>query len=136
MKGQGHSDFKLFGLGVHCRLETDILLYQRNTGISLWVVLKEKIHSREVPVSIPTGKKTMFFLGVSRACEIFFPGIDDSHSDWIHSSPVHRFNNGYVGRQPMTWKEYCREYWLKEHQKSMARCTCRRNITEILLKTA
>ena len=38
---------------------------------------------------------------------IFFPRIDDSHSDRIHSSltTFHRF--GYVGKQPVALKEYC-----------------------------
>ena len=38
--------------------------------------------------------------------------------------------------QPVAWKEYCAEYWLKEHQESMDRYSGHRNITEILLKTA
>ena len=37
------------------------------------------------------------------------------------------FDTGYV--------EYCAEYWLKELQESMDRCTCCHDITEILLKT-
>ena len=36
----------------------------------------------------------------------------------------------------MAWKEYFAEYWLKEIRESMDRCTGRRDITEILLKTA
>ena len=45
----------------------------------------------------------------------FSPGIDDSHCNKIHSSPtaVRYFDNGYVGMQPLAWKEYCAEYWLK-----------------------
>ena len=46
------------------------------------------------------------------------------------------FDNGYVGKQPVAWKEYFVEYWLKELQESMDRCTGHRNITETLLKTA
>ena len=42
----------------------------------------------------------------------------------------------YVGKQPVAWKEYCVEYWLKELQESMDRCTGCCDITEILLKTA
>ena len=38
--------------------------------------------------------------------------------------------------QPVACKEYCAEYWLKEHQESMDRYSGPRNITEILLKTA
>ena len=34
------------------------------------------------------------------------------------------------------WKEYCSEYWLKELQESMNRCSGRYDITKILLKTA
>ena len=56
----------------------------------------------------------------------------------MHSSltAVRCFDNGYVGKQPVAWKEYCAEYWLKELLESMNRCTGRRDITEILLKTA
>ena len=43
---------------------------------------------------------------------------------------------GYVGKQPVAWKKYCAEYWLKELHESIDRCTGRRDITEILLKTA
>ena len=67
---------------------------------------------------------------------ILFPRIDDSHCDRIHSSltAVRCFDNGFVGKQPVAWKEYCAEYWLKELQESMDRCTDRHDITEILLK--
>ena len=33
-------------------------------------------------------------------------------------------------KQPVAWKEYCVEYWLKELQESMDKCTDRRDITE------
>ena len=46
------------------------------------------------------------------------------------------FDNGYVGKPPVARKEYCVEKWLKEPQESMDRCTGRRDIIEILLKTA
>ena len=39
-------------------------------------------------------------------------------------------------KQPVAWKEYCAEYWLKELQECMGRCTDRRYLTETLLKTA
>ena len=45
-------------------------------------------------------------------------------------------NNGYVGKQPVAWKQCCAEYWLKELKKSMDRCTDRCDITKILLKPA
>ena len=62
---------------------------------------------------------------------------DDSHCDRIHSSltAVRCFDIGYVGKQPVAWKEYCAEYWLKELQESVDRCTDRHDITEILFKT-
>ena len=68
---------------------------------------------------------------------VFFPRIDDSHCDSNDSSltGVRCFDNGYVGKQPMASKEYFGEFWLKELQESMNRCTGHRNITEILLKT-
>ena len=55
-------------------------------------------------------------LVLSLARPIFFPRTDDSRHDMIHSSltAVRFFNNGYVGKQPVAWKEYCVEYWLKE----------------------
>ena len=46
------------------------------------------------------------------------------------------FNDDYVGKQPVASKEYCAEYWLKELQESMDRCTGHRDMTEILLKMA
>ena len=54
----------------------------------------------------------------------FFPRIDDRHCYRIHSSltAVRCFDNGYVGKQPVAWKEYCSEYRLKELQESMDRC--------------
>ena len=72
----------------------------------------------------------------SPAWPIFFLRIDDSHCDKIHSSltAVSVFDNGYVGKQPVAWKEYCAEYWLTDLQESMDRCTGHRDITEILLK--
>ena len=56
-------------------------------------------------------------LDIHTNAQKFFPRIDDSHCDRIHSSltAVHCFNNGYVGKQSVAWKEYCAEYWLKEH---------------------
>jgi hypothetical protein len=46
------------------------------------------------------------------------------------------FNNGYVGKQSVAWKEYCAEYWLEELHESMDRCTGCHDIIEIMLKTA
>ena len=62
----------------------------------------------------------------------FFPRIDNNHCDRIHSSltAVHCFDDGYVGKQPVVWNEYCAECWLKELQKSMDRSTCRHNTVE------
>ena len=47
----------------------------------------------------------------SPAPPIFFPRIDDSHCDRIHSSltVVRCFDNGEVEKQPLAWKEYCAE---------------------------
>ena len=68
-----------------------------------------------------------------------FPRINNINCDRIHSSltTVHCFNNCYVGKQPLTWKEYF-EYFvrLKELQQSIDRCTGLRDISEIMLKTA
>ena len=40
-------------------------------------------------------------------------------SRWISDC----FNNGYVVKQPVAWKEYCAEYLSKELQESLDRCT-------------
>ena len=54
---------------------------------------------------------------------------------FIPLSPLSMFfDNGYVGKQPVAWEEYCAEYWLKELGESRDRCTGRHNLTEILLK--
>ena len=59
-----------------------------------------------------------------------------SNYDRIHSclTTVHCFDSGYVGKQPVAWKEYCVEYWLKELKECMGRCTGHYHVTEILLK--
>ena len=31
-------------------------------------------------------------------------------------STVHCFDSGYMGKQQAARKEYCAEYWLKEHR--------------------
>ena len=38
-------------------------------------------------------------------------------------------DNDYVGKQPVASKEYCAEYWLKELQENMDKCTGCRDIT-------
>ena len=45
---------------------------------------------------------------LSLARPIFSLRIDDSHCDKIHSSlsAVCCFDNGYVGKHPVAWKEY------------------------------
>ena len=73
-----------------------------------------------------------------RVRPMFFPRIDYGHCDRVHSSltAAHCFGNGYLGKQAVAWKEYCAEYLFKELMESMNRCTGRRDITEMLLKTA
>ena len=89
-------------------------------------------------VAYRTWKQGLQVRSPARPIPYSFSRIDDSHWDRTHSSltAVHCFDNGYVGKQPLGWKEYCVEYWLKELQESMDRCTARRDITEILLITA
>ena len=74
----------------------------------------------------------------SPARPIIFPRIDDSHCDRILASltAVHCFDDAYVRKQPVAWKEYCAEYWFKELQESMGSCTGRRDLTEIMLQSA
>ena len=59
---------------------------------------------------------------------IFFPRIDDCHCDRVYSSltTIHWFDHGYVGKQPVPWKKYCAEYWLKNSRRA-----CCHNVTEI-----
>ena len=66
------------------------------------------------------GVKSLFLVRF-QARPIFLTRIDDSHCDRIHFylTAVRCFDNGYVGKQPVAWKEYCVEYWLKELQESM-----------------
>ena len=59
-------------------------------------------------------KITLFMKESSQWLErIFFPRIDESHCDRIHSSltAVRCFYKGYVGKQPVAWKEYFAEHW-------------------------
>ena len=49
---------------------------------------------------------------------------------------VHRLGDRYVGKQTVALKEISTGYWLKELQETMDRLTGRRDITEIMLKTA
>ena len=46
------------------------------------------------------------------------------------------FDNGYDGKQPVAWKEYCAKYQLQELPESMNRCTGCHDITEILQKNS
>ena len=50
---------------------------------------------------------------------------------FISLTIVHCFGNGYVGKQPVAWKEYCSEFWWKGLQDSMDRCTPRYNWTTV-----
>ena len=95
----------------------------------------DKLHSS---VSSVCGLENRRSLVQSPARHIFFPRIDDSHCNRNHSSltAVFCFDNGYVRKQLVAWKQYCAEYWLKEFQESMGRCTGRHDIYEIMLKKA
>ena len=72
--------------------------------------------------------------------QYFFRGMMIVIARGFISLSVRCFDNGYVGKQPVAWKECCAVYWLKKKKKklqqSMDRWTCRRDITEILLKMA
>ena len=78
---------------------------------------------------------TMFskglFLCDVKSCNCVVKGYAGSHSS---VTAVHCFDVGYLGKQPVALIEYCGDYWFKEAQES--RCTSRRYITEIMLKTA
>ena len=51
-----------------------------------------------------------FFLLRTFFVRIFFPRIDDRFRSSV--TGVQCFDDGYVGKQPVAWKEYCVEYWL------------------------
>ena len=83
----------------------------------------------EILVKIEIFQETPFFhntsalgnrgsLVTSPARPKFFPRIDNSHCETIHSclTPVCCFDNGYVGKQQVALKEYSAEHWLKELQ--------------------
>ena len=41
----------------------------------------------------------------------FFPGFDDSHEISSSLSANYFQDGAYVGKLPVTWKEYCAEHW-------------------------
>ena len=110
-----------------------ISILVRNTILSTVILLSKWSRAFVNPAESHSsvGLENRRSLVRSPARPIFFPKIDDSHYERIHSSPidVHCFDDGYVGKQPVAWKEYCAEYWLKELQESMDRCAGRRDIT-------
>ena len=71
----------------------------------------------------------------SRLCQYSFRGLMIVR---IHTplTAVRCFENCLVGKQPVAWKESCADDWLKKLQDRVDRCTGRRDITDILLKTA
>ena len=83
-------------------------------------------------------KYNLTYDGILKNCPSPFPPSPTAQSVVLHTweQEVHCFDNGYVGKQPLAWKEYCAEYWLKELQDSMNSGTSHRNLTEMLLKTA
>ena len=65
----------------------------------------------------------------------FIPTFDKSRCDKRHSF----FTNGlivYVVKKPVAWKVCCVVYWCEKARKYMSRWTGRRDLTEIMLKTA
>ena len=83
--------------------------------------------SRKIPIE--NGALSFLFLSV----------VSCGHmsSYVIHPNVLTRYlYNGYVGKQPVVWKEYCAVHWLKELQENMDRCTGDRDIIDILMKTA
>ena len=52
----------------------------------------------------------------------------------ICNSAIHCFDNDYVGKQPVAWKEYCAEYWLKNSRKAWTGAD-HSHITEIAINT-
>ena len=90
---------------------------------------------RTLSITQSVALRTSEALVRSPARPIFFPRTDDSHCNRIHFPLTAVLClDGYVGKQPVAWKKYCGEYWLKELQESMDGCTGLPDITEILLK--
>ena len=69
---------------------------------------------------------------------ISFLRIEDSRWNRFYSShpAVHCFDDGYVGKQSVAWKEYRGGVLVekKNLRESMDRCTGRCDITEMMLK--
>ena len=57
---------------------------------------------------------------------MFLTRIDHSHWDRIHSflTTVHSLDDGYVGKQPKTWKEYSAKYLFKQQEPQECRVGC------------
>ena len=82
---------------------------------------------------------------ISRLCENRDKCENLSHTDIVTNYScirnilekkwIHCFDNGYVEKQAVAWKNYCAEFWLKELPESGGIRTGRRNITEMHLKT-
>ena len=72
-----------------------------------------------------------FSKGRKNSGKYSFRGLMIVTATRIHFSltAVHCFDNRYVRKQPVAWKEYCVNYWLKELLESMDRCTGRCDIT-------
>ena len=73
------------------------------------------LQTSPVPLDLSVAYMTT---GHGVACSIprlakIFPGIDDIHFARIHSflTASHCFDDGYVGKDPMAWEEYCAEKW-------------------------
>ena len=66
------------------------------------------------------GQHTFRSLVGFKSQPIFFLRIDDSHCCKIccFPIPVHCFEDGYVGKQPVPWKVYSAENWLKNTKKT------------------
>ena len=57
-----------------------------------------------------------------------------SFSYIVFKKTVHSFDNGYVGNQPVAWKEHCVKYGLQVPDEHMDRCAGCRDVTENAVK--
>ena len=97
----------------------------------LCIVGKKKMDISAINV-LKHGLQMLIVKPQSSSGQYSFRGLMKVIATGLSLTAFHCFNNGYVGKQQVHWKEYCAEYWLKELQES----TGRRDKTEILLKTA
>ena len=104
---QGYRPFCNFHQIYSCCLQT--LSVWKSLKFVIWERVKWKIDEYvSVAQSLPYKTSKQEVTGLTLAWPIFFPKIDESCCDMIHSSlsASYCFDDSDVGKQPVTWKEY------------------------------